>query len=70
MPTVSQNPTREVVPRDENLEEEVFKVNWLYGAAGFVVVSLGAVVYFQTRASKLIKERHDVALEIADTNFN
>lgn len=48
----------------------MFKVNWLYGAAGFVVVSLGAVVYFQTRASKLIKERHDVALEIADTNFN
>jgi len=69
-PSYSQRPTVSVATAATDLEKEVFKVNWLYGAAGFMVVTLGAIVYFQTRASKLIKERHDVALEIADTNFN
>lgn len=69
-PTHSQRPTVSVVTAATDLEKDVFKVNWLYGAAGFLVVTLGAIVFFQTRASKLIKERHDVALEIADTNFN
>ena len=51
-------------------EADVFKVNYLYGAAGVMVLGIAGVVYFQKRAGKLIAERHDVALEIADTNFN
>ena len=44
-------------------------MNYLYGALAAVGVGLGAIVFFQKRASNLIKERHSVALEIADTYY-
>jgi hypothetical protein len=70
-PSYSHRPTlSSVVNSAAALDDEVFKVNWLYGAAAFIGVGILAVVYFQTRASRLIKERHEVANEIADTNFN
>lgn len=68
-PTHSTRPTVTSNSLSDTEENKVFKANYLYGAAALVVVALAGVAYFQTRASNLIKERHEVAQEIADTNY-
>ena len=67
-PTHSVRPTAFTV-QSESEPGKVFRVNYLYGAAAVLVVGLAVMAFFQSRTSNLIKERHDVALEIADTNY-
>jgi hypothetical protein len=68
-PTHSTRPTTVAVAVSSIEDDKPIKMNILYGAAALFVVGVAAVTYFQKRASHLIKDRHEVALEIADTNY-
>lgn len=68
-PTHSFRPTVSRVVSTSSDENSGIKRNYLYGALGVVGGVLAGVIFFQKRASNLIKERHSVALEIADTYY-
>lgn len=68
-PTYSFRPTVSKVVSSASEEDDVFKKNVLYAAIAVVAVVMAGVIIFQKRASRLIKERHSVALEIADTYY-
>jgi hypothetical protein len=68
-PSISQSPSREAVTAAVLEEEVVFKLYWLIGSLVVVVSGIAVLAFFQSRAGDLIKKRHEVALEIADTNY-
>ena len=69
MPTISSEPTSVAVTLSVSDDDDVFKESWLIGSIVGVAALLVGLACLQSRASSLIKERHEVALEIADTNF-
>lgn len=69
VPTISSEPTSVAVTLSVSDDDDVFKESWLIGSIVGVAALLVGLACLQSRASSLIKERHEVALEIADTNF-
>jgi hypothetical protein len=63
-PTVTFSPTDLVALSAKSNDDEVFNPAYIYGAAAFLFVGLGALMYLQNRASKLISERHHIVSQI------
>lgn len=64
-PTISFKPTpAQIVKLSANNDDEVFHAEYIYGGGAFLFVGLVALIYFQSKASRLIAERHRIVLEI------
>jgi hypothetical protein len=65
VPTITYRPTEYVSLSTANAnDDEVFNADYIYGAAALLVVMMGALMYLQSRASKLISERHLIVSQI------
>lgn len=65
LPTVTFKPTpAQVTTLSANDNKEVFHPEYIYGGTALLFVGLTALMYFQSRASRLITQRHHIVLEI------
>jgi hypothetical protein len=63
-PTITFSPTNLVALSAKSDDDQVFNPDYIYGAAAFLFVGLGGLMYLQSRASKLISERHHIVSQI------
>jgi hypothetical protein len=65
VPTITFRPTEYVALSVKGSDDdEVFNADYIYGAGAILIVGMGALMYLQSRASKLISERHLIVSQI------
>mmetsp|Transcript_23928 Transcript_23928/g.35127 ORF Transcript_23928/g.35127 Transcript_23928/m.35127 type:complete len:352 (-) Transcript_23928:162-1217(-) len=66
IPTITFKPTPFVASKA--VDEKEFHAKYIYGGGGIIIIGLAVLMYFQGKATTLIKQRHNVVMEIDEAN--